>query len=85
MRRWYERHREEYLRRQHEIVKVPKVYKTKWSAQKLKEFVESHGYLLKESDTWEYSPGCSFHIAKKSFPEITREIRLNRFQSLVKS
>jgi hypothetical protein len=56
----------------------------KWSREKLKEFVEAHGYILKEPETWEYSPACVFHIAKKGFPDKTRAIRLTTFQKMLR-
>jgi hypothetical protein len=88
-RRWYQAHREEYLRRKHAERGTGehqrKEHIRKWNPEKLKEFVESHGYLFLEPDNWEYSPGCIFTIAKKDFPQITRKIRLTTFQALVKS
>jgi hypothetical protein len=92
MLRWYQAHREEYLRRIHEerIAKEegehPRKRKImKWSREKLKEFVEAHGYTLQEPETWEYSPACVFHISKKAFPDKTRAIRLTTFQKMIKT
>jgi hypothetical protein len=85
MLRWYERHREEILRKYHEKERPPTRYKTKWNAQKIRELVEGNGYLFLENEDWEYTPGISFRVARKEFPDRVKSVHLGQFQQMVRN